>query len=259
MTQGYDNTAPLYDQVRQRILADLGGGSYPPGDYLPAEPELCRLYGVSRITLRRAVSELCGEGVLKKVHGRGTLVTAPKLRQALVSLSGFADSLSGSGHAVGHHVVEARISAECSEGRLHLQAAPGDDIVWIRRLLLKDASPLTLEDLFFRKERYPLALAPVADGASFYEALRHLYGESPQSARRTINVDFPSAEEAALLNSSSMQPVFRIDKTVFGHQREPIAFSRLVTPADRVTYTLDEILDQALGRTERAASEGSDP
>ncbi|WP_193227684.1 GntR family transcriptional regulator [Aureimonas psammosilenae] len=238
MDSEYDNSTPLYDQVRLRLLGDLQSGRYEPGSYLPAEPELCRIYGVSRITLRRSVAELCAEGVLKKVHGRGTLVSTPKLNQALVSLGGFTETLQEQGISNRYLVVDVRESSLAGDLRARLASGGNEIAVSIRRILLADERPLTLETLVFLKPRYGGVVASVEKGGSFHAALQHVYGIGPRSAERVLNVDFPSAEEAALLKTSSLQPVFRIEKTVFDAKGGPIAFSLLVTPTDRVTYTL---------------------
>src|SRR3954454_20539521 len=106
MAVEYDSLTPLYDQVRHLLLRDIKEGRFQRGGYLPAEPDLCERYGVSRITLRRAVHDLGAEGYLKRMHGRGTLVTEPKLKQTLVSLSGFTEALTSSGHTVRYAVLE---------------------------------------------------------------------------------------------------------------------------------------------------------
>jgi DNA-binding GntR family transcriptional regulator len=234
----YDNSLPLYDQVRLRILSDLRSGRFAAGSYLPAEAQLCEAYGVSRITLRRAVSDLCGDGLLKKVHGRGTLVTAPKLQQALVSLGGFTETLHEQGIKSRFRVID--IAAAASEEELHrrLSGAAGETVLAIRRILFANERPLTLETLFLLEQRYGRVVSTVGEGGSFYGALRDLYGEVPQAAERTINVSFPSVDEAERLEASPSQPVFRIEKTVFGTDGRPIALSRLTTPVDRVTYTI---------------------
>ena len=105
----YDNLSPLYDQVRHRLLRDIKEERFLRGSYLPSEPDLCERYGVSRITVRRAVQELCAEGYLKRMHGRGTLVTEPKVKQTLVSLSGFTESLTSSGHKVRYDVLDGHV------------------------------------------------------------------------------------------------------------------------------------------------------
>ncbi|OEC94321.1 hypothetical protein A9Z06_33610 [Rhizobium sp. YK2] len=58
------NLLPLYEQVRRSILAGIETGQFVEGSFLPLEPELMARYGVSRITLRRAISELCADGRL---------------------------------------------------------------------------------------------------------------------------------------------------------------------------------------------------
>jgi GntR family frlABCD operon transcriptional regulator len=238
MTIQYDNLSPLYDQVKRLILGGLKTGHYRSGTYLPSETDLCELYGVSRITLRRAVSELCMEGHLKRVHGKGTLVTEPKLQQTLISLTGFTESLARLGHSVSYRILEKGDCALPQGVRDRLQAAPNDQVVGIRRLLMVDDRPLTIEGLYFLHSHYEKAIAPVAKGGSFYEALKTFYDEQPSSAERMINVDFPSPDECDLLVCPPSQPVYRIEKLVIGRKKNPISFSVLITPSNRVTYSI---------------------
>jgi len=235
----YDNLTPLYDQVKRSLLGDLKTGRYPTGTYLPSETELCAHYAVSRITLRRAVSELCSEGYLRKVHGRGTLVLKPKLKQTLVSLGGFTESLASLGHEVRYTVLDSGVRPELESVKELLEAKPADRIMAIRRLLIVDGHPLTLESLYFLQDRYGLVSESVTQGGSFYEALRTHYNEQPTGAERTINVGFPSAAECELLACTASEPVYRIEKLVLGRKRRPISFSIIVTPAERVTYSIN--------------------
>lgn len=68
---------PLYKQVAMAIEEALNSGAYKPGDQIPSEENLCEAFGVSRVTLRSAVQLLCETGKLKKMHGKGTFVSAP--------------------------------------------------------------------------------------------------------------------------------------------------------------------------------------
>ena len=66
-----DGLLPLYEQVRRKILSEIEAGRLAEGSFLPPELELCATYGVSRITLRRAVGELCAEGLLLRQQRLG--------------------------------------------------------------------------------------------------------------------------------------------------------------------------------------------
>ena len=74
---------PLYRQVMDSLSADIENGTYQVGARIPSETELSDIYDVSRITVRRAVTELSSEGILTKKQGKGTFVNAPKLSTKL--------------------------------------------------------------------------------------------------------------------------------------------------------------------------------
>lgn len=65
--------APLYQQIYDEIKDAIEKGVYAPKERIPSELELAEQYEVSRITVRRAVEELCSDGYLVKQQGRGTL------------------------------------------------------------------------------------------------------------------------------------------------------------------------------------------
>ena len=65
---------PLYLQVEERLRANIESGAWGPGEQVPGEQILCKQLGVSRVTLRHALSNLVNEGLMVKEHGRGTFV-----------------------------------------------------------------------------------------------------------------------------------------------------------------------------------------
>jgi DNA-binding GntR family transcriptional regulator len=67
----------LWRQVAEDILADIQSGELPPGGKLPSETDLANSYGVSRITVRRAIKELRQDNKVRVVPGRGTYVERP--------------------------------------------------------------------------------------------------------------------------------------------------------------------------------------
>ncbi|MBL4576129.1 MAG: GntR family transcriptional regulator [Opitutaceae bacterium] len=69
------NSSPLYLQIRDRLLSDIAAGIFQNGSFIPTERELSELFTVSRKTIRSALAELEGQGVLTRVQGRGTQIT----------------------------------------------------------------------------------------------------------------------------------------------------------------------------------------
>lgn len=74
---------PLFKQLKNDLLEQIKKGIYISGQQIPTETELSELYHVSRITIRRAITELCNEGVLIKKQGKGTFVKERKIFRKL--------------------------------------------------------------------------------------------------------------------------------------------------------------------------------
>lgn len=68
----HDSAATVTAQVAADIEADIDSGAVPPDTRLPTEIELSEQYGVSRVTVRRAIALLRERGKVVTVHGRGT-------------------------------------------------------------------------------------------------------------------------------------------------------------------------------------------
>jgi DNA-binding FadR family transcriptional regulator len=64
----------LYDKIVDQIKEDITSGKYKPGEKIPAEPELMKLYNVGRSTIREAIKTLAISGILKVQQGSGTFV-----------------------------------------------------------------------------------------------------------------------------------------------------------------------------------------
>jgi GntR family transcriptional regulator len=99
---------PRYQQCQAHLLALIEGGELAPNQALPTEEQLCRTYGVSRVTVRRALSELIRLGLVAPRQGLGTFVTAPKTSFKSLSLMGTLDSVMSWSSDVTHRVLDRR-------------------------------------------------------------------------------------------------------------------------------------------------------
>ena len=74
----FQDNRPLYLQVEASIRNDIREKKYLPGEQLPTEEELCKIYGVSKITIRKAFKLLAESGTVERLRGKGTFVTQKK-------------------------------------------------------------------------------------------------------------------------------------------------------------------------------------
>ncbi len=100
--------APLYRQLATTLRRQIAAGEARPGDRLPSESQLIARFGVSRITVRQALSDLEREGLVERSAGRGTFVREPRRPVAwLPRLSGFGEHVRAAGMEPGYRVIGA--------------------------------------------------------------------------------------------------------------------------------------------------------
>ena len=108
---------PKYFRVKEAVLARIVDGTWPPGAMLPTEPEFCDEFGVSRITVRKAIGDLVHEGKVETVQGKGTFVATPKLGFHAQTADFFDALASGSANdqaaGIGSHMCQVMTPLAC--------------------------------------------------------------------------------------------------------------------------------------------------
>ncbi len=98
MTTLPDTASPLYEKIKDYILANIGSGRWSGNSKLPSENELVAALGVSRMTVNRALRELTAAGLLVRIQGVGTFVAPPKPQSALIEINNIAAEIAGRGN-----------------------------------------------------------------------------------------------------------------------------------------------------------------
>lgn len=92
-----EKSVPLWLEISRKIEKDIENGTFAVGDMLPNEYQLCEIYSVSRITIRGALARLSDLGKIKRVKGKGTIVTQERIKEPLLKISGFTDEMREKG------------------------------------------------------------------------------------------------------------------------------------------------------------------
>ena len=106
----HNSIVPLYQQITDQILQDINSGKFSVNKRLPTEDEMSQQYKVSRITIRRAVSDLVEQGVVVKRQGKGTFVKTPPMQKSFkVAALSFTELCQANGRRAGANVLEATV------------------------------------------------------------------------------------------------------------------------------------------------------
>ena len=104
-----DVPIPLYFQLEKLILEEIDNGNYPVGSMIPTEMELSQMFGISRTTVRQAISDLVREEHLYRIKSKGTFVAHPKLVQGFIqSIQSFDDDVRSTGRTHVTRICEPR-------------------------------------------------------------------------------------------------------------------------------------------------------
>ena len=137
--------APKYVQVKEDILRKILAKDWNDGYRVPVEEDLCRMYDVSRITVRRAMEELQAEGYVVKIQGKGTFVSNKTVEQRLSKFYSFSEELRRQGLNEQAEVIELEVIRADEELSKQLQIEPGSLVQRVYRLRRTDYGPYALE------------------------------------------------------------------------------------------------------------------
>lgn len=148
--------APLYQQIYDEIKDAIEKGVYAPKERIPSELELAEQYDVSRITVRRAVEELCSDGYLVKQQGRGTFVSTPHINRQFhaSTLQTFTALCASNGMKAGAHVVDRQI-VPARQNEMEFFGLQKDALLLhIKRVRTADGEPIFEENIFVPFDAY---------------------------------------------------------------------------------------------------------
>lgn len=92
------DSTPIFQRIKDHLLAQITAGVWKEGDVIPSEQALVKQFGVSRMTVNRAVRELTAEQVLTRRQGSGTYVAQQKYQATLLEIKSIADEVRARGH-----------------------------------------------------------------------------------------------------------------------------------------------------------------
>ena len=197
----------VWAQIATALRAEIERG-LDEGDWLPAEPELAARFGVNRHTLRRAVDDLIAEGMVERVHGRGTRVLARGLVYGIGRDTRFTERLAASGRTAQVILLDsAEIAAEGGVAR-RLRLAEGAPVLRLRTLRGDGDLPYALTLHFLTAEAAEAARSYT--GGSLTRHLRESAGITLDRVESLITTRLPFPEDALALRMPRTQPVLRV-------------------------------------------------
>ena len=229
---------PLYSQLKELLRTRILDGSYPSHSQMPSESELGKIYKLSRITVRQALSDLQKEGLIFKIHGKGTFVAKPKAFQNVSRLQGLAEAMSQMGYEVINQLQSFKFITANPIIAERLNITEGEEITEIKRVRLINREPVSLEITYVSKtlgkqlEKADLATRDI------FLIIENDCGIALGHADLAIDAVLANAELTKALRVEEGSPIMRIERLTHAADGMPLDFEYLYYRGDAFQYRL---------------------
>lgn len=233
-----------YQEIANDLRGQIQSGVYKSGEQLALEREMCEHYGVSRITIKKAVDQLVKEGLVVKRRGSGTFVKS--LANEDVHDISMANQFSGfsknfAGHEVTTEVVRFDIIHPEPEIAEKLNITTDDFVYDIVRLRKVDGRPLVIEYTKMPIELIPGIKRDVLE-KSIYQYIENQLHFKIQSAHRFIRALLPTEQEEKLLQiKHGTLPILEVEQIAFLDDGRAFEYSKAHHRGDEQTFRVVSI------------------
>jgi GntR family transcriptional regulator len=251
---------PYYVQVRQALQEHLETGTWKPGEQLPSEPELCRLFGVSRPVIRQALNELTQRGLVTRAKGKGTFAAPPKITEALVQkLTGFYQDMVEQGYTPTARVLRQEAIPAGRQVAERLQIPAGTPVVVIERLRFVQDEPIQLVTTYIPRDACPALLEVDLTRRSLYAFLEAECGIMIVRGRRTVEAVAANEYEAEMLQVKKGAPLILLDSVSYLSDGTPIEYYHALHRGDRTRFEVELVRVREPGDRQALVEQHFDP
>lgn len=229
---------PLHHQVFLALRDQILDGRHPSGSALPTEAAMCVEFGVSRITVRRALADLADVGFVDRRQGRRTIVLerrTPKVERHDITLMG---GLRKVGRGTQVKVIEVRTDMPPDAVRRSLRLSHGSQALFVRRVRSVRGSPLLLSDVWLPTRFSDVLTEQTLAKRAMYELLGAAgvrYGRMVQ----TITAEVAGPVRGGLLQVEGGAALLRIDRVLYDQAEEPVHSQSLSIDPSRAQLVMD--------------------
>lgn len=223
-------TLALYEQVKAHITRRIQDGTWPAGHRLPSEHELVAQFGISRMTVNRALRELVAQGRITRVAGVGSFVAENKPQSTLLQIANIENEIRARGHDYGYELLLAERVATSTDVAAWLDLRAGESVFRTLCLHREDGVPVQLEDRFVNPHVVPDFLAQnlAATPPSEY-LVRHVPFDQIE---HLVDAVLPTPEQAARLSMPAAEPCLLLTRRTWT-RGVPVTLVRCLHPASR--------------------------
>lgn len=234
-----------YQRIREQLLSEIVTGAFSIGEAFPSENVVAGRFAVSRMTARRALSELERQGYLSRIPGRGNILKKPGFSQGFLTVKPFKSYAKDLGAVPKTQVLEAKtvlLSAELQE-KLGVERA-----VFVHRLRSLDEQKVLEEKRYLRHDLCSSLLKENLEQESIHELLIHKLKLPLTRVWQRLNAVLLSQEQAERFDCQTPMPAFLLERLTYTFE-QPVSWVSYLMRGDKYSFETTFYPQEVLAKT----------
>jgi GntR family transcriptional regulator len=227
---------PLFARVRDQLRSEILDGRFASGAQLPSESELINRFGVSRITVRRALSELQSAGLVSTVSGKGSFVSRPSHARAHGPLVGVLETIRRRGHRAHGRLISHRRVAASAEIAQALGIVPGTPVGAVKVLRYCDDLPFVIGTSWFDPALSARVAAEDLSELDVTVVIEEVLGLRIARTRVRVQAVVADRRTAGSLHCLPGAAILRLHTTSYGFDGRPVSHAVTDCRGDLMDY-----------------------
>ena len=231
---------PYYFQLMELLKEQIHDSVWQPGEQIPSEQELCKVYKISRTVVRQALKELEIQRLIIKRRGKGSFIAQPKISEGLIQkLTGFYQDMVERGFIPVTKVLHQEVVIVSEVIAKYLNIEIGDEVTDIKRLRYINDEPIQLVTTYIPLEICPSLPTVDLSNRSLYEYLEKECGIIITRGKRILEAVLASEAEAALLGVEKGAPLLMLDSVSYSETGKAIEYYHALHRGDRSRFEVE--------------------
>lgn len=238
LTVKFQSSEPIYVQISDAIKKKIFKKEWQSGDQLPSEELLVNDLGVSRGTVRKAISILVDEGVLERTQGKGTYVAEDKVSYPFAQeLTSYAESMHEKGLDFDTKVISAVVGHPSIDIQERLDIDADSVVLSLVRLRSVKNIPAVLLYNWISLDRCPGLEKVNFEKISLFAAIENSIGDKIKYGIRNFSAQKLTERQAKLIHLPAQDPILNLSQVTFNKNDQAIECSEVLMRTDQYQVT----------------------